>query len=96
MIFIKNCSFVNGGYEFFHTDADYREWKKGNTDAIKLLDSDTNPEMEALEITADTGFLRVPKKTGGSVSIPFVHVFVNGEKTSISKLFRRYWYHLLD
>jgi hypothetical protein len=96
MIFVKNCSIVNSGYEHFETMDDFHEWKKGNTDATKVLDTSKNEEMKQLDMSVEKGFLRVKKKDGTSVSIPFTRVFVDGEKTTISKLFRRYWYHLLD
>jgi hypothetical protein len=96
MVFVKNCSIINSGYEYFETMEDLHEWKKGNSDAIKVLDTEKNEEMQQLNINVEQGFLRVKKKDGTTISIPFTRVFVNGEKTTISKLFRRYWYNLKD
>ena len=90
MILVKSCSPIENDTTLDSME-DYKELMSGRPYFHKLIDTETHVYLKDHEVTIEKNFLRRKSKTGEVFTIPLVKIFIDGEPTSLNKIFKKFW-----
>jgi len=90
MILVKSCDQMHNDITL-DTKEEYQDLMSERSYYHKVIDTETHEYLKDHTLSIEKSFLRRKRSNGTVFTIPLVKIFIDGNDTTLNKIFKKYW-----